>query len=102
MRRSFRTLILAVAMLASTGMVADVASAAPPHQSAALMASPIAPTKACPPGYYRNSSGKCVHRPVTTPKAPNGATAKCRDGTYSFSQHRSGTCSGHKGVGAWL
>ncbi|WP_280406111.1 DUF3761 domain-containing protein [Nocardia brasiliensis] len=24
------------------------------------------------------------------------------DGTYSFSQHRSGTCSGHKGVDEWL
>jgi len=34
--------------------------------------------------------------------APPGATARCRDGTYSFSQHRSGTCSHHGGVAAWL
>ena len=33
---------------------------------------------------------------------PPGATARCRDGTYSFSQHRSGTCSYHGGVAAWL
>ena len=33
---------------------------------------------------------------------PAGATARCRDGTYSFSQHRSGTCSDHGGVAAWL
>jgi hypothetical protein len=33
---------------------------------------------------------------------PPGATAHCRDGTYSFSQHRSGTCSHHGGVAAWL
>ena len=33
---------------------------------------------------------------------PAGATARCRDGTYSFSQHRSGTCSRHGGVAAWL
>ncbi len=33
---------------------------------------------------------------------PPGATAKCRDGTYSFSQHRSGTCSHHGGVAVWL
>ena len=33
---------------------------------------------------------------------PPGATAKCRDGTYSFSQHHSGTCSHHGGVAAWL
>ena len=34
--------------------------------------------------------------------APAGATARCRDGTYSYSQHRSGTCSHHGGVAAWL
>jgi hypothetical protein len=33
---------------------------------------------------------------------PLGATARCRDGTYSFSQHRSGTCAHHDGVAAWL
>ena len=30
--------------------------------------------------------------------APPGATAICKDGTYSFSQTRSGTCSHHGGV----
>ena len=34
--------------------------------------------------------------------APPGATARCTDGTYSFSQHRSGTCSHHGGVAQWL
>jgi Protein of unknown function (DUF3761) len=34
--------------------------------------------------------------------APPGATARCRDGTYSYSQHRSGTCSHHGGVAEWL
>jgi hypothetical protein len=33
---------------------------------------------------------------------PPGATAQCRDGTYSFSQHHSGTCSHHGGVATWL
>src|SRR5438309_6018529 len=36
------------------------------------------------------------------PAAPVGATARCRDGTYSFSKHRSGTCSHHGGVASWL
>ena len=40
-------------------------------------------------------------RPVT-PAAPLGATAICNDGSYSFSQHRSGTCSHHGGVAVWL
>ncbi|MEP6886634.1 MAG: DUF3761 domain-containing protein, partial [Gammaproteobacteria bacterium] len=33
---------------------------------------------------------------------PTGATAKCKDGTYSKSQHHSGTCSKHGGVAEWL
>jgi len=33
---------------------------------------------------------------------PPGATAQCRDGTYSYSQHHSGTCSYHGGVAVWL
>jgi uncharacterized protein DUF3761 len=34
--------------------------------------------------------------------APPGATAQCNDGTYSYSQHHSGTCSSHGGVAVWL
>jgi hypothetical protein len=34
--------------------------------------------------------------------APPGATAQCRDGSYSYSQHHSGTCSHHGGVAQWL
>jgi hypothetical protein len=33
---------------------------------------------------------------------PTGASALCRDGAYSFSQHRRGTCSHHGGVARWL
>jgi Protein of unknown function (DUF3761) len=54
--------------------------------------------------YYTNSSGNEVHSPANTNdgSVPAGATAKCSDGTYSFSQHRSGTCSHHGGVAQWL
>jgi|ERR1035437_48786 hypothetical protein len=34
--------------------------------------------------------------------APPGATARCNDGTYSYSQHHQGTCSHHGGVAEWL
>jgi Protein of unknown function (DUF3761) len=34
--------------------------------------------------------------------APPGTTARCRDGTYSFSRHHQGTCSHHGGVAVWL
>lgn len=63
------------------------------------------PKGSCPsPDYYRNSRGACVHRPVRTQNstAPAGATAQCRDGSYSFSQSRRGTCSHHGGVAKWL
>jgi hypothetical protein len=55
----------------------------------------------CGQDYYRNSDGVCVHRPASGPGAPAGATARCNDGTYSYSTHRSGTCSHHGGVAVW-
>jgi hypothetical protein len=40
---------------------------------------------------------------TTKPQPSYGnATAICRDGTLSYSQHRRGTCSWHKGVRQWL
>jgi len=53
---------------------------------------------------YTNSKGERVASPTRTPdnQPPAGATAQCRDGTYSFSQSRRGTCSQHGGVGKWL
>jgi hypothetical protein len=56
----------------------------------------------CSNGTYVNSAGATVCRPEAAPSAPVGATAKCSDGTYSFSQSRRGTCSSHGGVAAWL
>ena len=56
----------------------------------------------CGSDSYVNSDGQCVHDPVTADSPPAGATAKCNDGTYSFSKHHSGTCSGHHGVAEWL
>ena len=53
-------------------------------------------------GTYVNSKGHTVKRPETCSSAPQGATAQCRDGTYSFSRNRRGTCSHHGGVAKWL
>lgn len=52
--------------------------------------------------YYTNVDGNQVHSPAYSNTVPEGATAICRDGTYSFSQHRRGTCSYHGGVAQWL
>ncbi|AWN49503.1 hypothetical protein DK419_26810 [Methylobacterium terrae] len=54
--------------------------------------------------HYVNVDGRTVHSPAKTRdgRRPTGASAKCRDGSWSFSRHRRGTCSGHHGVAAWL
>jgi len=51
--------------------------------------------------YYVNVDGNTVHSPAYSNSIPAGASAKCRDGTYSFSQNRRGTCSHHGGVAEW-
>jgi hypothetical protein len=53
-------------------------------------------------GNYVNRNGQTVHRPENCSGPPKGATAQCRDGAYSFSQSRRGTCSHHGGVEKWL
>jgi hypothetical protein len=94
---------------------AGAASVIPPTQSqapapaapAAVAPAPVqqqASVPSPPPGdgTYTNVDGNQIPRPVQAASTPNGATAKCNDGTWSFSQHRSGTCSGHGGVAQWL
>jgi Protein of unknown function (DUF3761) len=50
------------------------------------------PTQAKPP----------AEAPTRVTKADQGnATAKCKDGTLSYSKHHSGTCSHHGGVAEW-
>jgi hypothetical protein len=59
------------------------------------------PTNPVDPGQgYINSNGQWIPSPTQTidGEAPDGATARCRDGSYSFSQSRRGTCSWHGGV----
>jgi hypothetical protein len=82
---------------------------APPVTAAPVTAAPATfapatnpPAQNCPNGTYVNSSGNTVCSPYSAPSSPPGATAKCNDGSYSFSQHRSGTCSHHGGVAEWL
>lgn len=66
--------------------------------------SAVPPTQNC--GYYTNSYGHTVSRPCGnwrdhSAPAPKSATAECRDGTYSFSEHHRGTCSHHGGVSGY-
>jgi hypothetical protein len=71
--------------------------------SVAASASPAAP-RLVEDGHYRNVDGVVVHAPAHTDTGatPAGASAQCRDGSFSFSAHRRGTCSHHGGVARWL
>jgi hypothetical protein len=58
-------------------------------------------------GSYRNSSGHLVPSPCgdwRQQPQPSAATARCRDGTYSFSEHpfARGTCNYHGGVDSYI
>jgi hypothetical protein len=79
--------------------VAPKTTAAKPKVAPKTTAQAAPKPAECGADYYVNSSGNCVHRPSDN---PSGATAICKDGSYSYSQHRSGTCSGHGGVRTWL
>jgi hypothetical protein len=68
------------------------------------LSAPVAQSTPPPTGKgYYNSKGEWVPSPQASPSGPPaGASARCRDGTYSFSRSRSGTCSHHGGVSQWL
>lgn len=63
------------------------------------------PRRATPPSVsgrsYVNVDGVRVPSPVFSETKPEGASARCRDGSYSFSRNRRGTCSHHGGVAEW-
>lgn len=60
----------------------------------------VAPQASCQNGSYVNTAGQTVCRPSSN--NTGGATAICKDGSYSYSQSRRGTCSSHGGVAQWL
>jgi Protein of unknown function (DUF3761) len=81
----FRATFVAAAIV-----MAAIGSASPAHSS--------------PGGCYIAASGDCVPYPQQGGSQPPGATAQCRDGSWSFSEHphASGTCHGHGGVAQYL
>jgi uncharacterized protein DUF3761/SH3 domain-containing protein len=74
-------------------------------QSYLSSTAPIAAPRASRNGHgYINSRGEWMPSPTWTAdgRPPAGASARCRDGSYSFSRSRRGTCSHHGGVAMWL
>jgi hypothetical protein len=83
------------------------ASKTKPAPNTAAATSPAAPAAAAPaaaaPAAAKTSTAtKSVPTATASNTDPTGATAKCKDGTYSKSQHHAGTCSSHGGVAEWL
>lgn len=56
--------------------------------------------KATSPGFTINTNGKTL--PASTATIPEGATAKCKDGSFTFEPKKATTCSGHMGVAQWF
>jgi hypothetical protein len=86
----------------SSGSSAAAAPAAtPPAAStppAGSASSQTSPATAKPSSTASSSSSKAAAGNTD----PTGATAKCKDGTYSKSKSHSGACSHHGGVDQWL
>ncbi len=73
----------------------------PEHYTAEQVSNPENPPLE-PVETYTNEEGHQIQSPTRYEFAPEGASALCRDGTYSFSENRRGTCSHHGGVAKWL
>ena len=75
----------------------SAAAAAPAStETASPAAAPVPPaaaSKAAPAAKSTATAGNTD---------PTGATAKCKDGTYSKSKHHEGSCSHHGGVAEFL
>jgi len=102
----FLTAFVALALAFPLAQAQRVSTTTPQSAPLSVPASPAAPEERELQSHehYRNKDGNVVHAPAKSVQyqVPAGANARCRDGTYSFSQHRRGTCSHHGGVGSWL
>jgi hypothetical protein len=74
---------------------ASTPASAQPSAAPAPKATAPAPAGAPPRNAAAGGSGS-----MTTD--PTGATAHCKDGTYSHAKHHTGACSRHGGVAQWL
>jgi hypothetical protein len=80
---------------ASPSVAAQLRAQPAPTSVRSPTPSPAAPAVAAPV-----AAPAAAQEPYAAAKAA-GATAVCADGTLSFSQNRSGTCSHHGGVHWW-
>jgi hypothetical protein len=94
----FVLLLSLITPLASTPLAAATSNTVEAESTIAAIMSGESTMAAAKRRYRRGR----YRGPVRASRAPIGASARCRDGTYSFSRNRRGTCSWHGGVAAWL
>jgi len=90
-------------LMAFSGVaMAKNAGSQPPQGSAQSVTN--GSTELVETGSYVNRERHSVHRAAHTVSGnvPSGASAQCRDGTYSFSMSHRGTRSHHSGAARWL
>ena len=73
-----------------------------PTAAAPAPAAPAAPAAATPAKAPKTAKAKGAPPVKASDTDPTGATAQCKDGTYSHSKTHSGSCAGHKGVAKFL
>jgi hypothetical protein len=78
---------------ASTSSSSSAASTPPASGTAMKAAAPATPTASGTSSSPKSTTGNTD---------PTGATAKCKDGTYSKAKTHSGACSKHGGVDQWM
>jgi hypothetical protein len=89
----------------SKWMAAEPAPAPKAPKASAPAATPApmaAPTPPAPKAHAASTPTKSSTPTAADPNSPEGATARCKDGTYSHSQTHTGACSHHGGVAQWL
>jgi hypothetical protein len=74
---------------------------APAEAPAATQSTPAAPMGQTAPSAAKPSTGSTAAKSHGNTD-PSGATARCKDGTYSHSKTHQGACSKHGGVAEWL
>src|SRR5487761_1407189 len=95
--------LLLAAACDSAGVSPSSSDASPPTASASIQATSApqaTPTPRAAPITKAHASNAPPQDPYAAAKAA-GASAVCADGSWSFSQNRSGTCSHHGGVHWW-
>ena len=89
-----------IALAAFAGLLATAAHADTMKNCAAAWKAKAPDAVAA--GTYKAWDTKCLAKGYTAPAAasaaPAGATARCKDGTYSMSATARGRCSSHGGV----